>query len=151
MTTPVIRCLSAVAVTASLLSAGAVFAQDTTREFENAPRTQTGDIPDAMNEIFFGNSGPHFNNRTLWRQTNGILGFGGLDSAGFREREIIWDANAINRAADYLLTQQATSSPVIRVPDLVNPYNTSIQFLPSAQGSSRVSGSEFIFERLPMQ
>ena len=116
---------------------------------QEAPRTQSGDIPEAMEEIFFGNSGTYFYNRTAWRQANYILGFGGFDSAGFPERQIEWDAEAIGRATAFLLDEQALSGPTIRVPDLYNPYNTSVQLLPTAQLGGRVSGSEFVFERMP--
>lgn len=116
---------------------------------QDAPRTEAANIPTAMEELFFGNSGTYFYNRTAWRQANYILGFGGLDSAAFPEREIEWDAEAIHRAYLYLMNEQNSSDPTIRVPDLYNPYNTSVQLLPTAQYGSRVSGSEFVFERIP--
>jgi hypothetical protein len=103
-----------------------------------------------MEEIFFGNSGTYFYNRTAWRQANFILGFGGFDSAAYPEREIEWDAEAIHRAYLYLMDEQNTSDPTIRVPDLYNPYNTSVQLLPTTQFGGRVSGSEFVFERMPL-
>ncbi|WP_008317851.1 hypothetical protein [Leptolyngbya sp. PCC 6406] len=134
--------LSAAAVAATVAWVAPATAQD-------APRTQSATIPEAMEEIFFGNSGTYFYNRTAWRQANYILGFGGFDSASFPEREIEWDADALHRAYVFLMNEQNTSTPIIRVPDLYSPYNTSVQLLPASQLGSRVSGSEFVFERAP--
>lgn len=139
-----IRYLGAATVTASVIMATAVSAQE-------APTTEASTIPEATEELFFSNSGTFFENRTLSRQANFIFGFGGLDSAAFPERELEWDADALHRAYVFLMNEQNTSDRTIRVPDLWNPYNTSVQLLPSAQPNSRVSGSEFVFERLPMQ
>jgi hypothetical protein len=143
MAVRIFPCLSAVAIAATVAVASQASAQQ-------APRTQSSNIPKAMNEVFFGNRGPYYDNQDLWRQANSILGFGGINSAGFRENQIQWDGDAINRAHVFLMDVQNTSDPTIRVPDLFNPYNTSVQFLPSTQRSSRVSGSEFVYERLPM-
>ncbi len=116
---------------------------------QEAPRTRSSNIPDAMDELFFANSGTYYFNRTAWRQANFIFGFGGFDSAAFPEREIEWDAQAIGLARDHLLRQQNNSSPLIRVPDLVNPYSQSLQLLPTTQAGQRVTGSEFSFDRAP--
>ena len=127
-------------MTASLTIASVAMAQE--------PATsRSADIPTAIDEIFFGNSGPYSRNRTTWRYgTTFFLGLG-----GFAEHDILKDVNAINAATVFLLNEQATSDPTIRVPDLANPYNTSVQFLPAAQQTnSRLSGSEFIFEIVPI-
>jgi hypothetical protein len=47
------------------------------------------------------------------------------------------------------LSQQGESDPTIRVPDLANPFNTSLMLLPSTQTGGRVVGTEFIFENRP--
>jgi len=130
-----VRSLSTVAaIAATLAIASAASAQD-------APNAQSADVPTALDEIFYGNSGPYNYNRTLWRNIDFILGIG-----GYPEREVSRDGEAIHRATYYLLEQQTTQDPTIRVPDLFNPYNTSVQFLPTTQTSGRVSGSEFVFE-----
>lgn len=143
MTTHLFRSLGVAA-------AAAVIAWGTTAIAQEAPRTRSGNIPDAMDELFFGNSGDYYYNRTIWRQANFILGFGGFGSASFPEREIEWDAEAIHRAYLFLMEEQTTTTPLVRVPDLYNPYNTSVQLLPSSQVGSRVTGSEFVFERAPL-
>lgn len=137
-------CLGAAAITTALALVSSASAQE-------APRSHSSSVPEAVLEIYHGNRSTYFDNRTAWRQASHILGFGGFDSAGFPERETEWDAEAINRAHIYLMAVQNTSDPTIRVPDLYNPYNTSIQLLPVSQFGNRISGSEFVYERFPMQ
>ncbi|MEO1095743.1 MAG: hypothetical protein AAFX01_12680 [Cyanobacteria bacterium J06638_28] len=128
----------AAALTASVAIAVPGVAQD-------APTSESGDIPTAVDEIFFGNTGPYQLNRTRWKQLDFMTGLG-----GFTELDTARDAEAISRAAHYLLDLQSTIDPTIRVPDLFNPYTTSIQLMPATtQTSGRVSGSEFIFETAP--
>ncbi|NER81912.1 MAG: hypothetical protein F6K42_20570 [Leptolyngbya sp. SIO1D8] len=133
-----VRSLSATAVVA------ASFAISPTAFAQEPPASRSADVPTAITEIFYGNSGPFFRNRTSWRYGDFILGVG-----GFSEREISMDVDAISRATHFLMDEQATSDPTIRVPDLFNPYNTSVQFLPVGQANSRASGSEFVFETFP--
>ena len=133
-----IRSLGATAaIAASLAMTSAASAQD-------APASTSADVPTAINEIFYGSSGPYARNRTPWDYGDFILGVG-----GFSEREVLRDAVAINKAVTFLMNEQTISDPTIRVPDLFNPYNTSVQFLPGVQSGSRVSGSEFVFEPIP--
>ena len=107
---------------------------------DEPPTTSPAYIPDAVNEIFFGNS-PSFNQRrSLGGQLSTMFGVG-----GFPEQNIMQDGYDVFNAYNYLLELQTQSDPTLRVPDLMNPYNTSVQFLPT-NGSGVVSGSEFIFE-----
>ncbi|MEL6382695.1 MAG: hypothetical protein AAFQ89_09510 [Cyanobacteria bacterium J06626_18] len=130
-----VRSLTATAViAASFAVASAAMAQ-------NAPSSRSGDVPEAINEIYYGNTGPYSNNRSVFSYGNLILGTG-----GFPERRVMRDARAVSEAIYFLMEEQATSTPTIRVPDLFNPYNTSVQFLPAGQPNVFLSGSEFIFE-----
>ncbi|MGD1944179.1 MAG: hypothetical protein ACFB0G_23020 [Leptolyngbyaceae cyanobacterium] len=97
-------------------------------------------IPRAMDEIFYTNSGSYINNRSIPGQLGTMFGVG-----GFPEQDIMDDAYAVHDTYVYLLDQQTRTDPTIRVPDLLNPYTTSVQFLPSASGEA-VSGSSFVFE-----
>ena len=107
---------------------------------DEPPTTSSAYIPEAANEIFFGNS-PSFNQRrSLGGQLSTMFGVG-----GFPEQNIMQDGYDVFNAYNYLLELQTQSDPTLRVPDLMNPYNTSVQFLPT-NGSGVVSGSEFIFE-----
>lgn len=130
-----VRALSGTAaVAASFAIASGVAAQD-------APGTASGDIPTALNEILNANTGPYPENRSIFSYVNLMIG-----SGGFPERRIMRDSTAVSEATYFLMEQQATSTPTIRVPDLFNPYNTSVQFLPAGQPNVFLSGSEFIFE-----
>ncbi|MDX5437356.1 MAG: hypothetical protein LPK03_09195 [Pontibacter sp.] len=116
-------------LTAMVAGGSAALAQDFTE-----PQT----IPDALDEQFFNSSGTYFENRTISRQAAHIFGF------GFAEREIDWDANTIAEMVDNLFLLQNTTDPTIRVPDLANPYTTTLLTMPSA--TSPTVGTEFIFE-----
>jgi hypothetical protein len=128
--------LSAISgLTLSLLAAGmtncpAGFAQDA--------ETTRITIPEALNEQFYQSSGTFFENRSIGRQVGHIFGF------GFPEREIAWDAATISETVDNLLLLQNTLDPIIRVPDLANPYTTTLLTMPS--GIQPTVGTEFIFE-----
>ncbi|NJL85047.1 MAG: hypothetical protein HC886_02235 [Leptolyngbyaceae cyanobacterium SM1_1_3] len=117
---------------------------------EVGPRTESALIPEAVNEISYGNSGTYFENRTPWRQFSYIFGPGGFGSAAFPESEIERDAEAVNQVYEYLMAEQTRNDPYLRTPDLRNPYNSSVLLLPVSQQDSRVVGSEFVFERLPL-
>lgn len=126
------------AIGMSFAIAPATFAQ------EEPPTSESADVPTALNEIYFDNSGPFFRNRTRRNLVDFIFGF-----RRFSERDVSRDTEAIEAAAYFLLEDQTTSDPTIRVPDLFNPYDTSVQFLPASQRTNQVSGSEFIFEPGP--
>jgi hypothetical protein len=131
-----IRSLSATtAVLASVAIASTVHAQDT------PPTSNSAYIPTAVNEIFFGNTGPYNVNRSLGGELGTMFGVG-----GFPENDITQDGFDVFEAYNYLLFQQSQTDPTIRVPDLANPYQTSVQFLPTGSSAGMVSGSEFIFE-----
>ncbi|MBE9136258.1 hypothetical protein IQ254_03410 [Nodosilinea sp. LEGE 07088] len=95
-------------------------------------------IPDALDDLTSTYSGDYFENRTITRQFNRIIGF------GFPERELEWDGNGTSAAVRDILLLQTTADPTIRVPDLVNPYTTTLLTMPSDQ--TPYVGSEFIFE-----
>lgn len=127
----------------ALVAAPAGLAQETEHR-------STTSIPEALNEVFFGYGGTHFDNRTIGRQFTFIFGPGGWDSARFPEREIEWDGDAVHRTYQSLLTLQTTLDPTIRVPDLPSPFSTTLMLLPSYQSSGPVVGSEFIYETMPL-
>jgi hypothetical protein len=124
-------------VTVAAISAVAIAA---VAKADEPPTTRSSYIPEAANEIFFNNS-PSFNQRrSLGGQLSTMFGVG-----GFPEQNIMQDGYDVFNAYNYLLELQTQSDPTLRVPDLMNPYNTSVQFLPTTTGGA-VSGSEFIFE-----
>lgn len=131
-----LRSLSATAaVLASAAIATVAQAQDT------PPTSNSAYIPTAVNEIFFGNTGSFNINRSMGGELNTLFGVG-----GFPENNITQDAYDLFEAYNYLMFHQNQTDPTIRVPDLTNPYQTSVQFLPTGSAAGMVSGSEFIFE-----
>ncbi|MBE9129442.1 MULTISPECIES: hypothetical protein [unclassified Coleofasciculus] len=111
-------------------------------------------IPESFNRAFFNDSGDFYRNRSIGRQIDYIIGPGGLGGAAFPELEIERDAKLINILYEDALNQQFASDPVIRTPDLANPFDTSIRLLPVSarfrpQVSPRIEGSEFFFETVP--
>lgn len=103
-------------------------------------------IPEAYTDLFSTYSGDFFSNRTLTSQGNFILGLG-----GFPEQRIQWDGNAIATTTRNLFDLQTTLDPTLRVPDLTNPYSTSLLLVPSYQNSGVSAGSQFIYETSPMR
>lgn len=95
-------------------------------------------IPDAFDDLMTTYSGDYFRNRGVGRSALRMVGF------SFPERELQWDANATSAAVRDLWQLQHSADPTVRVPDLANPYTTSLLTMPSSQVPS--VGSEFIFE-----
>lgn len=124
-------------VTAVVVSA---IAMASTAQADEPPTTRSAYIPEAMNEIFFSNGGSFNQNRSLGGQLDTMFGV-----SSFPEEAVMEDSYALFDAYNYLLEEQTQSDPTIRVPDLTNPYTTSLQFLPSVSDGA-ISGSEFIFE-----
>lgn len=108
-------------------------------------------LSETFNRAFTENSGTYFQNRTLGRQVDLIFGIGGIDNTSFPEREIDRDAELIYVLYQDALYQQSSSDPIIRTPDLPNPYSSSILQSPSSFLGGRVGGSELVFEELPLR
>ncbi len=71
--------------------------------------------------------------------------------SGFPEALVAGDGYRVHKLYQDLLTQQTTYDPTVRTADLPNPYTSSLLLSPSSVSSSRVTGSDLIFEkeRLP--
>lgn len=117
--------------------------------FSTAGGVEVDTVPEIVNETYFQNDRDFYENRSLSRQFNWFLGQGSLIRNSFPENEIARDARAINQLYRELLEQQVSSDPLIRTPDLYNPFDTSLLLLPTSQVGSRVVGSELVFENLP--
>ena len=101
-------------------------------------------VLDAVENISERRSGNYYRHRTRASQINFITGLG-----GFADQRVNRDAAALSQAYEELLLLQTQSTATVRVPDLPNPYTTSVQLLPASQFNSRVVGSELNFEPLP--
>ncbi len=101
-------------------------------------------VLESLEDIAENRSDNYFRNRSIRGQISFITGIGGFPENGIRR-----DAESISGAYDELLILQTQNTPTLRVPDLPNPYTTSVQLLPASQFDSRVVGSELNFEPLP--
>lgn len=119
----------------------------------NSEPIRVQSIPDTVNQAISIESKDVFPVATIRRQLDFILGFDGPANPGsFPENEISRDAERLDVLYRELLDQQVSSDPIIRVPDLANPYNTSLRANPALRGSAattRLVGSEFVLERSP--
>ncbi len=130
---------------AAMLATAAVATQANAQEILLAEPT----LLDTIEDISYTHSGDYYRNRTFARQVDLIFGPGWFGSAAFPELEMDRDAEALETAYGELMFLQTRNTPTLRVPDLRNPYSTSVQLLPLSQTNSRVVGSEFNFEPLP--
>ena len=100
----------------------------------------------------FHNSRYSFENVTILRQIDTILGPRSFPEGNYPENEINRDARLINILHRDMLEQQVSSDPIIRTPDLANPFNDSLRSKPTYNRLARpVVGTEFVYERLPLR
>jgi hypothetical protein len=114
------------------LSAGVASAQDVNGELFRPQETPQ----EAMEREFFDHDKSTLKSRDL----GGIVDPAHLIGLpGYNDNMVLLDAKSINRMHRYLQEQQTYSNPTLRVPDLVSPFNTSVQLLPTQAGLSPVS------------
>lgn len=101
-------------------------------------------VLEAVEDISERRSGNYYRHRSIFSQIGFITGLG-----GFPEQRLNRDAAALSAASEELMILQTQNTPTVRVPDLPNPYTSSVQLLPTSQINSRVIGSELNFEPLP--
>ena len=106
-------------------------------------------VLETLDDVFTRPGTDYPSDRTLFRQTSQLFGFGVPGRAGFPELELERESAGILEAYNELMFLQTRNTPAIRVPDLTNPYNTSLQMLPGSQVGGRVVGTELNFEPLP--
>lgn len=111
-------------------------AQSSTSQATISSRTPS--VQDAVLRAYYSNDGDFFRNRGVVGQLNWLFG-------PFVENQVTGDGAAVNRVYQDALRQQNSSDPTVRTADLENPYNTSLQLLPTASPSSTLStGSEIV-------
>ncbi len=103
-------------------------------------------IPETVYEALNSESGDFYENRSLERQINSILGQGTILRNSYPENQIARDSLRLRAVYDELMAEQTVGDPFIRTPDLASPFDTSVQSLPASQAGSRVVGSELVFE-----
>jgi hypothetical protein len=128
---------------ASSLIAPAAIAQ--TQELSGFEPIRIETLPEAFERAFFEHSGNFYRNRLVGSQIEFIIG-------PYPENQIARDGLLVNLIYQDALEQQVSSDPVLRTPDLVNPYNdTSLRINPSLRVGfpPTVEGSEFNFQTFP--
>lgn len=81
---------------------------------------------EAFNDAYFSHDVDFYNNRGIDEQLDVLFGLGGED-LGFLENEISRDGAAVSDLTMDLMFEQAHSTPIIRTPDVANPFSTSLQ------------------------
>ncbi len=94
---------------------------------------------------FFDNDREYYINRSLERQLDFLFGI----RNSFSENEINRDARGIHELYVEVLEQQTTSDPIIRTPDLPNPFNRSLLQIPPTNFNRPGEVREFINEEAP--
>jgi hypothetical protein len=80
-------------------------------------------LPQAVEDAYFRNSENFYRNRQVPNNLTWFLG-------PFPENEIAADGRAVNRLYEDALAQQVSNDPLIRTPDLENPYQSSVLTAP---------------------
>ena len=108
-----------------LVGSGAIAQEARQRvDAEIFPLVRT-DLDEQMEEVFYTNDQPYYTNRGMARQISSFIG------TSFVENEINEDARLIHEFAIQMWDEQASSGPLIRTPDLPNPYQSSLSLEPT--------------------
>ncbi|MBL1175055.1 hypothetical protein [Pantanalinema sp. GBBB05] len=118
-----IACLTVMTFSSAITPAAK--AQDTIR-FSPVTRLQT--IPERFDEVYFRRDPDYFANRTLIRQLLFLTG-------PFSENEIANDAQGLSDLYYETMSRQLNNFPIVRTPDLPNPFNESLLTLPKLANS----------------
>ncbi|NJK65816.1 MAG: hypothetical protein HC789_11060 [Microcoleus sp. CSU_2_2] len=90
-------------------------------------------VADSFNRQFFEASGDYFHNSSLQGYLGDYLGIGSPSGVlGFPEKEIERDASRIEGLYRKIMQRQVSSDPLLRVPDAINPFDSSVMALPPA-------------------
>ncbi|MEC4803605.1 MAG: hypothetical protein SAJ12_08195 [Jaaginema sp. PMC 1079.18] len=104
-------------------------------------------IPDVFDDDLSGWSGNAYDRNRLYSPLQSWVGLPSYPEIG-----IARDAKNINELYRNLMWEQVASGPILRTPDLPNPFNESLLTTPAYLGvSPALPGSEFIFEVEPLR
>ena len=116
-----------------------------------AEPSQPVPLSEAFNDAFYQNARSFFQNRSIYSQINWILGQGSIIRSGYPDKQIERDVRGIHSLYEDAIDQQVASDPVIRTPDLPNPYDSSVMMMPPTNFNSPPLGSELNFETIPLR
>jgi hypothetical protein len=100
-------------------------------------------VDNAMDRTFFRNSESIIDTSDSFKALQSLIG-----TFKFPENAIAKDGKDVHGLYRYLLNRQALDDPTIRTADLNNPFNLSVQTLPTYKPGMRPSG-DFVFDRNP--
>ncbi|ESA34828.1 hypothetical protein N836_15525 [Leptolyngbya sp. Heron Island J] len=106
-------------------------------------------VLETLDDIATRHSGTYSTDRSNFRQLAHFFGIGLPGGSPYPELELDRNSDGLLEAYNELMFLQTRNTPAIRVPDLTNPYNTSLQMMPGAQSAGRAVGTELNFEPLP--
>jgi len=117
-----------------LVASATVFPSAVTAEPDSSAKPSDYETPaDTFNRAFFKNDPNFFRNQSVGRQFDLIFGVGN----SFPENEIRRDGELVDTLYQDTLKQQGSSGPIIRTPDLPNPYNTTLLESPALNPNNR--------------
>lgn len=116
---------SIAAISTLMMGSGAIAQEARPRvETETFPVVST-DLIEQMDEVFYSNDQTYNTNRGIPRQISSFIG------ASFLDHEINEDGRLVHEFVTQLWEEQAKSGPLIRTPDLPNPYQSSLLLEPT--------------------
>lgn len=88
-------------------------------------------VSDQFNEQLLKASGDYFQGTEIFRPGADILGIGSPSGIiAFPEREIDRDASRLHGFYREMMQRQVSSDAIIRTPDMMNPFDTSVMTMP---------------------
>ncbi|MCT7993585.1 hypothetical protein [Laspinema olomoucense] len=93
---------------------------------EAVAQSQPGSIAEQFERAFFRSSDTFYQNRSIFDQIGTYL----LPMT-YPERDAERDAERVHKLYESVLQVQTSSDPLIRTRDLTNPFNESLQTMPS--------------------
>jgi hypothetical protein len=93
--------------------------------------------PEILREAFFSRDGDIWKMHGLQNQAENILGFMNFPGS-FPDKSVSREGRLVNAIWTEMMERQVSSDPVIRTPDLVNPFNTSLRQNPSYIGNNPI-------------
>jgi hypothetical protein len=100
-------------------------------------------VDNAVDRTFFRNSESIIDTSDSFKALQSLIG-----TFKFPENAIAKDGKDVHGLYRYLLNRQSLDDPTIRTADLNNPFNLSVQTLPTYKPGMRSSG-DFVFDRNP--
>jgi hypothetical protein len=100
-------------------------------------------VDNAMDRTFFRNSESIIDTSASFKAVQSFIG-----TFKFPENAIAKDGKDVHGLYRYLLNRQTSDDSTIRTADLNNPFNLSVQTLPTYKPGMRSSG-DFVFDRNP--